>query len=131
MPELRPAISSRWLPPLLLVAVIQPSWEHRDAETLTNSTGRIGSRLVQVLPRGPARLVYVDNGPVRKTRGQHAITPLGSVRPWPVIADERMRGREITLGAGEHGLALAVDADEILQALNASVADISDPEAAT
>jgi len=37
------------------------------------------------------------------------ITPLGSVRRWPVIADERMRGREITLGAGEHGLALAVD----------------------
>jgi hypothetical protein len=59
------------------------------------------------------------------------ITPLGSVRRWPVIADERMRGREITLGAGEHGLALAVDADEILQALNASVADISDPEPAT
>ena len=48
-----------------------------------------------------------------------------------MIADERMRGREITLGAGEHGLALAVDADEILQALNASVADISDLEPAT
>ena len=59
------------------------------------------------------------------------ITPLGSVRPWPVVADERVRGREITLGAGEHGLALAVDAGELLQALNASVADISDPEAAT
>jgi Cys-tRNA(Pro)/Cys-tRNA(Cys) deacylase len=56
------------------------------------------------------------------------ITPLGSIRPWPVIADERVRGREITLGAGEHGLALAVDADQALQALNASVADISDPE---
>lgn len=42
-----------------------------------------------------------------------------------------MRGRGITLGAGEHGLALAVDADEILQVLNASVADVSDPEVAT
>ena len=31
----------------------------------------------------------------------------------------------ITLGAGEHGLALAADADAILQALDASVADIS------
>jgi prolyl-tRNA editing enzyme YbaK/EbsC (Cys-tRNA(Pro) deacylase) len=59
------------------------------------------------------------------------ITPLGSIRRWPVLSDERMRGREITLGAGEHGLTLAVDADEILQALNASVADISDPEPAT
>jgi hypothetical protein len=48
-----------------------------------------------------------------------------------VVADERVRGREITLGAGEHGLALAVDADEMLQALNASVADISDPEPVT
>jgi hypothetical protein len=48
-----------------------------------------------------------------------------------VIADERVRGREITLGAGEHGLALAADADEILQVLDARVADISDPEPAT
>jgi hypothetical protein len=39
-------------------------------------------------------------------------------------------GREITLGAGEHGVALAASADEILQALDASAADISDPERA-
>ena len=47
-----------------------------------------------------------------------------------MIADERVRGREITLGAGEPGVALAASADEILQALDASVADISDPEPA-
>src|SRR3974390_1618886 len=35
------------------------------------------------------------------------ITPFGSSRSWPVIADERVRGHEITLGAGEHGVALA------------------------
>jgi Cys-tRNA(Pro)/Cys-tRNA(Cys) deacylase len=58
------------------------------------------------------------------------ITPFGSARSWPVIADERVRGREITLGAGEPGVALAASADEILQALDASVADISDPEPA-
>jgi Cys-tRNA(Pro)/Cys-tRNA(Cys) deacylase len=58
------------------------------------------------------------------------ITPFGSARPWPVIADERVLGREITLGAGEHGVALAASADEILQALDASAADISDPERA-
>ena len=56
------------------------------------------------------------------------ITPLGSARSWPVVADERVRGREITLGAGEHGVALAVNADEILRALDAALADISDPE---
>jgi Cys-tRNA(Pro) deacylase len=58
------------------------------------------------------------------------ITPFGSARPWPVIADERVRGREITLGAGEPGVALLASADEILRALDASVADISDPEPA-
>jgi prolyl-tRNA editing enzyme YbaK/EbsC (Cys-tRNA(Pro) deacylase) len=55
------------------------------------------------------------------------ITPLGSARSWPVVADDRLRGREITLGAGEQGVALAVNADEILPALDASLADISDP----
>jgi Cys-tRNA(Pro)/Cys-tRNA(Cys) deacylase len=45
-----------------------------------------------------------------------------------VIADERVRGRTITLGAGEHGLALAADADAIVRVLDASVADISDSE---
>jgi hypothetical protein len=67
--------------------------------------------------------------PLQLERG--TITPFGSARPWPVIADERVRGRTITLGAGEHGLALAADADAILRALAASVADISDPEPAT
>ena len=82
---------------------------------------------------GVSRLSMPDAEVARQATGYErgTITPLGSVRRWPVIADERMRGREITLGAGEHGLALAVDADEILQALNASVADISDPEPAT
>ena len=31
-----------WFYPLLLVAVIQPPWEHRDAKTLTDGAGRIG-----------------------------------------------------------------------------------------
>ena len=82
---------------------------------------------------GISRLSMPDAEVARQVTGYErgTITPLGSVRSWPVIADERMRGREVTLGAGEHGLALAVNADEILQALDASVADISDPEPAT
>jgi Cys-tRNA(Pro)/Cys-tRNA(Cys) deacylase len=81
---------------------------------------------------GVSRLSMPDAEVARQATGYErgTITPLGSVRPWPVIADERLRGREITLGAGEHGLALAFDANEILPALNASVADISDPETA-
>ena len=66
---------------------------------------------------GVSRLSLPDAELARQATGYErgTITPLGSVRRWPVIADERMRGREITLGAGEHGLALAVDADETLQ----------------
>jgi Cys-tRNA(Pro)/Cys-tRNA(Cys) deacylase len=56
------------------------------------------------------------------------ITPFGSARPWPVIADERLAGREITLGAGEHGVALGAAADDVIAALGASSADISDPQ---
>jgi Cys-tRNA(Pro)/Cys-tRNA(Cys) deacylase len=82
---------------------------------------------------GVSRLSMPDAEVARQATGYErgTITPLGSDRPWPVIADERLRGREVTLGAGEHGVAIAVDADEILQALNACVADISDPEPAT
>jgi prolyl-tRNA editing enzyme YbaK/EbsC (Cys-tRNA(Pro) deacylase) len=56
------------------------------------------------------------------------ITPFGALRRWPVIADERVTGREITLGAGQHGVAAALNADDALRVLGATVADISDPE---
>lgn len=80
-----------------------------------------------------SRLSLPDAEVARQATGYErgTITPLGSARPWPVVADERVRGREITLGAGEHGVALAVNADEILQALDASLGDISDPEPAS
>jgi Cys-tRNA(Pro)/Cys-tRNA(Cys) deacylase len=81
---------------------------------------------------GVSRLSMPGAEAARQATGYErgTITPFGSARPWPVIADERVRGREITLGAGEHGLALAADAGAILRALDASVADISDPEPA-
>jgi Cys-tRNA(Pro)/Cys-tRNA(Cys) deacylase len=55
------------------------------------------------------------------------ITPLGSTTPWPVYADEQMQGKRISMGAGEHGYSLFVDADALIKALDATVADISDP----
>jgi Cys-tRNA(Pro) deacylase len=57
------------------------------------------------------------------------ITPYGSSHRWPVIADERIRGREITLGAGAHGVAVALDADDVITTLDATVADVSETEA--
>lgn len=55
------------------------------------------------------------------------IVPLGSTTAWPVYADERMRGKRVSMGAGAHGHALFVDADPLLDALGALVADITDP----
>jgi Cys-tRNA(Pro) deacylase len=54
------------------------------------------------------------------------ITPLGSTSAWPVFADERIVGKRIALGAGEHGLSAFVDADALLDAYGATIADITD-----
>ena len=55
------------------------------------------------------------------------ITPLGSTTPWPVYIDETLAGRRVSMGAGEHGLSVFVDADALIAGLDATVADISDP----
>ena len=54
------------------------------------------------------------------------ITPLGSSTAWPVFADERMRGARVAMGAGEHGYSAFVDADALIAAYGATVADITD-----
>ena len=56
------------------------------------------------------------------------ITPFGAKTALPVIADERLRGSAITLGAGVNNIAIGVDADAALAALGAQVADVTDPE---
>lgn len=56
------------------------------------------------------------------------ITPLGSSQAWPVVVDMTIPGRRVSMGAGEHGRSLFVDADALVRALDATVADISDPE---
>lgn len=56
------------------------------------------------------------------------ITPLGSTTAWPVVADATIAGRRVSMGAGEHGRSLFVDADALIRAFDATVADISDPE---
>ena len=55
------------------------------------------------------------------------ITPFGATTAWPVVADERLLGRRITLGVGTSGVAVAVDAACAVAALNARVADVTDP----
>lgn len=58
-----------------------------------------------------------------------AITPFGTTGNWPVVADQRLAGREITLGGGAHGVAVLVPADDAIAALGAVLADVTDQEA--
>ena len=55
------------------------------------------------------------------------ITPLGSTTAWPVYVDERVAGRRVSMGAGEHGYSAFVEADDLIRGLGATVADISEP----
>lgn len=55
------------------------------------------------------------------------ITPIGSTTDWPVFADETIVGRRVAMGAGAHGFSLFVDADDLIRAYQATVADISEP----
>jgi Cys-tRNA(Pro) deacylase len=57
------------------------------------------------------------------------ITPIGSAQDWPVYADASIAGRRIAMGAGAHGYSLFVDADDLITAYQAVVADISQPAA--
>jgi Cys-tRNA(Pro)/Cys-tRNA(Cys) deacylase len=67
-----------------------------------------------------ADTAFAVTGYVRGT-----ITPLGSTHPWPVVADERMTGT-ISLGGGDHGVGLTLDADALVTVLHATVADVTD-----
>lgn len=62
---------------------------------------------------------YAVSGYVRGT-----ITPLGSATPLPVIADASIEG-PISIGGGAHGVALTVDAGALVEALGATVADVT------
>ena len=54
------------------------------------------------------------------------ITPLGSTTPWPVVVDERVTGR-VSVGGGGPGVSLTVDAQALVDALGATVADVTEP----
>ncbi|WP_068265681.1 aminoacyl-tRNA deacylase [Janibacter limosus] len=75
------------------------------------------------------RISLPDKDIAREVTGYErgTITPFGSLQPLPVIADETITGRTISIGAGEHGVAATLDADAMLTHLGAQVADVTDP----
>ena len=77
---------------------------------------------VSKLSLPPADVALAATGYERGT-----ITPLGSTVAWPVYADRSIAGRRISMGAGAHGYSAFVDADALAAALDAVLADISEP----
>ena len=77
---------------------------------------------------GVNRISMPDAEAVREVTGyvRGTITPLGSDAALPVIADVSIAG-QVSLGGGAHGVALTVDAAELLAALEATVADVTEP----
>ena len=77
---------------------------------------------------GVSRLSLPDAATAFEVTGYErgAITPFGAVRAWPVVADAAIRGRDISMGGGGHGIGVNLAADDVLFALDATVADLSD-----
>lgn len=78
---------------------------------------------------GVKRLSMPDAATAKDVTGYErgTITPFGAVRAWPVVADERVVGRAVSIGAGGHGAAATVDGAELVRALGATVADVTEP----
>jgi len=76
---------------------------------------------------GVSRLSLPDAATALEVTGYErgTITPFGSLTAWPVVADERVVGRAVSIGAGAHGVAATVDGDELVRALEATVADVT------
>lgn len=52
------------------------------------------------------------------------ITPFGASHAWPVVADTEVRGT-ISLGGGALGVAVTVEAEDVIRVLGATVADVT------
>jgi len=78
---------------------------------------------------GVNRLSMPDAAVAKEVTGYErgTITPFGSTRTWPVVADATVEGRTISLGAGAHGVAFTAAGSDVIRALDAQVADVTDP----
>jgi Cys-tRNA(Pro)/Cys-tRNA(Cys) deacylase len=78
---------------------------------------------------GVSRISMPDAETAREVTGYErgTITPFGSATPLPVIADERIVGQTISIGAGAHGVAATLAADAMIAHLGAQVADVTAP----
>jgi Cys-tRNA(Pro)/Cys-tRNA(Cys) deacylase len=80
---------------------------------------------------GVSRISLPDADEAREATGYErgTITPFGSTTAWPVIADATVSslGR-VAIGGGAHGVNVHVDAEDLLAATDAEVADVTRPD---
>jgi len=81
---------------------------------------------------GVSRLSLPDQEEAKDVTGYErgAITPFGSARAWPVVADSGIRdlGR-VAIGGGARGVNVHLAAQDLLRATGADVADVTKPDA--
>ena len=77
---------------------------------------------------GVSRLSMPDAATALAVTGYErgTITPFGSTHAWPVIADAAIVGRAISMGGGAHGVGVMLEADDVIAALDATVADVTE-----
>jgi Cys-tRNA(Pro) deacylase len=81
---------------------------------------------------GVSRLSLPDADEARDVTGyvRYTITPFGSTRAWPVIADASMLDAPVVaIGGGAHGVNLHLAPADLVAALRAEVVDVTQPEA--
>lgn len=79
---------------------------------------------------GVKRLSLPDETEAREATGYErgAITPFGSIRAWPVVADAAVdRLERVAIGGGARGVNLHLAPADLVRHLQATVADVSRP----
>ncbi len=81
---------------------------------------------------GVSRMSLPDADEAQAATGypRGAITPFGSSRAWPVVADASILDRAVVaIGGGAHGVNVHLAPADLIAAAGATVADVSIPEA--
>ena len=76
---------------------------------------------------GESRLSMPDADDALRITGyaRGTITVFGSKRTLPVVVDEALAGRAVSIGGGAHGVAIHLAADDLVAVTGADVADVT------
>ncbi|UFU07433.1 aminoacyl-tRNA deacylase [Ruania halotolerans] len=77
---------------------------------------------------GVNRLSMPDAARAKDVTGYErgTITPFGATTAWPVIADSRIAGQQVSIGGGGHGIGVTLAGDDLVTHLDATVADVTE-----